>query len=267
MSVAVYAIHHVPKPNLADGTTYVHPIQGGAALLGKRRDIPKGFLRDDTGPEGPEYSARNRTWCDVTAHRWVWRNAVEDRVGVCHYRRFLSPYRLSELIERWPDIKPSNEVYLPPERVREVLASDPSGERLDRMLDAVNFVLPIPRVRPAGQTIMTEYVGMHRGVDWRAMAQALYAVYPDEAESALDYLRVSRVYNHHHIYAAQRRSVSAWYEWLMPVLHETERRVQPPTDQYQARSIGFLAERLWCWWLHFRPLSHIYVPVLIPEGE
>ena len=61
------------------------PMQVGAALTDER--FP-GFIQDDTGEN---ISALNRSYCELTAQYWAWKNCAADYLGFFHYRRFLYP--------------------------------------------------------------------------------------------------------------------------------------------------------------------------------
>ena len=65
----------------------LRPIQVGAALSSER--FP-GFLRDDTGEN---ISHKNRSYCELTAQYWAWKNLTADHYGFFHYRRYLYPDR------------------------------------------------------------------------------------------------------------------------------------------------------------------------------
>ena len=63
----------------------LYPIQVGAALSEVR--FPK-FLYDDTGEN---ISEKNRSYCELTAQYWAWKNVQADYYGFFHYRRYLYP--------------------------------------------------------------------------------------------------------------------------------------------------------------------------------
>ena len=63
----------------------IYPIQVGAALADRHFD---GVLHDDEGTD--QISKLNKSYCEMTAQYWAWKNADADYYGFCHYRRYLS---------------------------------------------------------------------------------------------------------------------------------------------------------------------------------
>lgn len=58
------------------------PIQvGGVHIPGMEN-----ALRDDTGEN---ISNKNRSYCELTALYWGWKNLQADYLGLVHYRRYL----------------------------------------------------------------------------------------------------------------------------------------------------------------------------------
>ena len=61
------------------------PTQVGTALAVNRFSD---FLHDDTGDN---ISVKNRSYCELTAQYWAWKNIEADYYGFFHYRRYLYP--------------------------------------------------------------------------------------------------------------------------------------------------------------------------------
>ena len=61
------------------------PTQVGAALADSH--FP-GFFYDDTDDN---ISLKNRSYCELTAQYWAWKNINADYYGFFHYRRYLYP--------------------------------------------------------------------------------------------------------------------------------------------------------------------------------
>jgi hypothetical protein len=62
---------------------WVVPLHAGAALDGRR-------LAETADDSGDNISARNRSYAELTATYWVWKNTRCRVKGVCHYRRMLA---------------------------------------------------------------------------------------------------------------------------------------------------------------------------------
>jgi len=60
------------------------PIQVGSVLSGKR--LPD-MLHDATGDN---ISEKNKSYCELTAQYWAWKNLDADYYGFFHYRRYMS---------------------------------------------------------------------------------------------------------------------------------------------------------------------------------
>ena len=76
--IACHKPCHIPKNDL------LFPIQVGAAISNNRLE---GMLHDD---EGDNISAKNKSYCELTAQYWAWKNDEADYYGFFHYRRYFS---------------------------------------------------------------------------------------------------------------------------------------------------------------------------------
>ncbi|WP_293845710.1 DUF4422 domain-containing protein [uncultured Parolsenella sp.] len=72
------------KPSELPNNPIYCPVQVGAVFAKKRMS---GMAHDD---EGENISAKNGSYCELTAQYWAWKNLDADYLGLCHYRRFLT---------------------------------------------------------------------------------------------------------------------------------------------------------------------------------
>lgn len=80
MKVTILVCYHKDFPVYRD-PAYT-PIQVGRSLSAVRLDM----IGDDTGDN---ISAKNASFCELTAMYWAWKNLKGvDCIGLCHYRRF-----------------------------------------------------------------------------------------------------------------------------------------------------------------------------------
>lgn len=58
-----------------------------------------GYLRDDVGDN---ISDRNIQYSELTGLYWAWKNASEDLIGLCHYRRYFSKsiFKSTQIIDK-----------------------------------------------------------------------------------------------------------------------------------------------------------------------
>ncbi len=261
----LYAIHHDDYPDLALGAAnYIQPIQAGASLANS--SIPPNFIRDDDDDEN-NLSSRNAIWGELTAHDWIRRHSQEDILGVCHYRRYFSPIDLAGLRAiLGPEASSLN--LLSPEVITEILSLDPDGCNFKSMLKTVDLILSYPLIRPYNSKKWSFQVNYWESVDWRkdwwAMRDAFRSVYPHESSEAAKFLAMGRCINPL-LFIGKRHLIMAFWDWLFPLLFEIEERL-PKKKTF--RPLAILTEAgLFSWWLHSRPVSHVYVPLLIPHDS
>lgn len=260
------------QPSFVPEHPLLVPIQVGAALARER--FP-GFLRDDDGPS--QISARNRSYCELTAMYWAWKNADADFYGFFHYRRYLypdltakGPYRL----ERSPTLE----------------TLDRLGYRdFERLIPKYGIILPkredmrVPVRRHYAQA------SFHHGEDLSLVERILADRRPECVRAAAEYLNGSQCY-FGNIFIMKKEFFLDYCAWLFPILEEFDARAD--TSGYspqEARVNGYLAERLlgvYTLWLrqrgfrkilelprvHFVPqekdyLRQSFVNALLPPGS
>ncbi len=263
----VYCCHHRAYPNLAEDISYIKAIQGGAAVKSDAPDIlnetPPGFLRDDFGEGAKEISLRNPYWSELTVHHWIWRNSLDELMGVCHYRRFFSPFSREELGNKLGvDAHPY--LYMADQEIKDILALDPLGENLFKKFETVDIILPTPTLTQKSMDEM--YFDVHPATHWNTMRKVFQEMYPVEWRSAYRFFECNEVFFRHIMFIGRRSYIVAFYDWLFPLLFELEKQLVFSHNEidHQRRAVAFLAERMFNWWLHSRPVAQAFVPLLFP---
>lgn len=202
--VCIYVVHSASDAQLNEKgkiREYEIPIQAGAALT----DEKAWPVRDN---QGENISKKNRQYCELTALYWIWKNAMSEYTGLCHYRR---RFEISdELMRRLPD----------------------SGIDVVVTVPVLNF----PDVRQ-------QYSADHAEKDWDIMLKAVDAICPDYNEAA-DSVQKGNYYYAYNMFIARREVLDQYCKWLFPILQFCEDRIGQKNDLYQNRYPGFLAERL-----------------------
>lgn len=178
---------------------YLTPLMVGAAL--KSEDF--GYQRDD---DGENISAKNPNYCELTGLYWIWKNAKDDILGLCHYRRYFD-----------------NEV----DYVSELKSYD--------------VILPEALYFPVSQKI--SYCCYHQREDFTILRKAVKDVSPDYLP-AFDKVMAGNVISPYNMFIARREFVDGYCSWLFGVLSEAEKNVKISPYSYQQRVFGFMSERL-----------------------
>lgn len=214
------------KPETVPEHPLLVPLQVGAALADTH--FP-GFLHDDVGDN---ISEKNRSYCELTAQYWAWKNVEADYYGFFHYRRYL-----------YPDEKARR-----PYRIERA----PTGKLLDR-LGYEGFARLIEQhdlIVPKGENmyvpVREHYADapFHHRKDLELAEQIVKERHPEMAEAMEQYLSGTVCY-FGNIFIMRREMFQDYCGWLFPILEEFERRAD--TSAYapqERRVVGYLAERL-----------------------
>lgn len=227
MDIFIFIAMHRDYPT-PDDPLYV-PVQVGAAL----RDCDPRSCRDDTGIH---ISEKNKSFCELTAMYWAWKNASADYVGLCHYRRYFrgknGPLRLDE--------------------ARALLHTAP-------------LLLPKQR-RYWIESNYSQYVHAHHAQDLILTRQILAEQGDAQVLAAYDQV-MRRTHGHRfNMFLMRRDLFDAYCAWLFPILFELESRLDTSAyDAYSRRVYGFVAERLLDVWLETQNLPYRELPCYFTE--
>lgn len=219
------------------------PIQVGAALADGHFS---GFLHDDAGDN---ISGKNRSYCELTAQYWAWKNMRVDYYGFFHYRRYL-----------YPDMRAKR-----PYRIER----EPTLPLLDKLGYAA-FADLIPQydlILPKGEDMhvpVREHYAQapfHHGKDLDLTEQIVWERHPEVGEAAEQYLSGTTCY-FGNIFIMKQRVFQDYCGWLFPILEEFDRRADTSGYGSQERRVeGYLAERLLgVYAVHHRELKTLELP-------
>ena len=208
--VATHKSYWMPEDDL-----YL-PVQVGTSLH-ERID---GYAHDD---EGDSISEKNPRYCELTALWWGWRNLSCDWLGLAHYRRHFAG--VGE---------------------RGVLTHAEAAD----LFKHGEVVVTRPR-KYYIETIASHYTHTfdHDGSQLDALRHAVDAVSPKR----VSYLDAFLGQTHGHMFnmfIMPREVLDPYCTWLFDVLDVAEKRIDfSGMDDFQARCMGRLAERLLDPWL------------------
>lgn len=202
------------------------PIQVGAALSDAHF---KGFLHDDTGEN---ISLRNRSYCELTAQYWAWKNVKADYYGFFHYRRYL-----------YPDIN-AKQPYIIKKEANTTLLDKLGYDRFAELVRQYDLIVPIGENMYVPVQKHYANAPFHHEKDLELVENIVKGYYPEMTNAIEEYLSGSICY-FGNIYIMKRRIFNEYCNWLFPVLEDFDKRVD--TSGYSAqeqRVDGYLAERL-----------------------
>ncbi|MCA8883535.1 MAG: DUF4422 domain-containing protein [Rhodobacteraceae bacterium] len=215
-------------------TDLLRPVHVGRA--GAAAPLP-GMIGDDTGPN---ISARNAQWCELTALYWMWKNVSAQQYGLMHYRRLFN-------------FRPGAD-----SRSRNFETADAKAHRRFGWNDAAiraacaraDIILLEPRdVHPTGvpgmiQTNRQMYARDHHARDLDA-AEAVIARDHPEYLPAFQQVMTATTLSYGNLMIMTAPHFQRYCAWLFDILEQLDAQGgREDYDAYQRRVWGFLSERL-----------------------
>ena len=187
---------------------------------------------------GINISDRNKSFCELTAQYWAWKNTSYSIYAFVHYRRFFQA----------PD---------PPEKGKSEIIPE---KKLFGLLSECDVVLakPVCSLR----TVRDTYGAVHGFSDLDNLRTLIASVCPDYLDP-FDKVMNSHSFSPFNMYAMNADHFNQYMEWLFSLLFEFEKQIDiERRDVYNTRVFGFLAERLLNVWINKNNLKVSYLPVL-----
>lgn len=233
--IKIFVVCH--KPSYVPKNPYLYPIQVGTALASNKL---LGMLHDD---EGDNISNKNKTYCELTAQYWAWKNMEADYYGFFHYRRYFSFDPDANKEDMWGNIvyekiseEAIREMKLNPEEMKELITKydviSVKGRKYPEQEEKIN--------------IYEEYgkaVFQHRE-DLDETLKVLINKYPKFSETVKEYMK-SGVAHECNMFIMKKEIYKQYCSWLFDILFEVEKQIDTTfysVEEY--RVMGYLAERL-----------------------
>ena len=256
------------------------PVQAGRAL-----HTPLPYAGDDSGEN---ISARNRTFCELTALYWAWKNLSDaDAVGLCHYRRYLAGTGRGRFTKAAagksaagaaaahgaePENRPSagNPGFPGAEAMgsafRKKAARILTAAEAEALLEQTPVLLPKKRNYMI-ETGYSQYVHAHHEEDLILTRRILEERYP-ACVPAFDRTLARRKGHRFNMFVMRRDLLDRYCGWLFEILFTLEERLDVSAySDYDRRVFGFVAERLLDVWLETEGIPYRELPVLHLESQ
>lgn len=218
--VACHQPFFVPEHRL------LSPIQVGAALAEEHFER---FLYDDAGEN---ISEKNRSYCELTAQYWAWKNVDADYYGVFHYRRYLYP----DYKERRP--------YRIKGEVKSIVLERLGFDRMAHLIPEYDLIAP--KAENMYVPVREHYAEapFHYKKDLELVETIVREQHPEMTQAMEGYLSGSMCY-FGNIYIMSKAVFHEYCAWLFPILEEFDRRADlSGYSPQELRVDGYLAERL-----------------------
>lgn len=226
------------KPCKLIHTDIITPIQVGTALNGS---FSEEILHDNTGDN---ISEKNKSYCELTAQYWAWKNHDADYYGFMHYRRYFS-----FADEALPEDAWGNIVY-PYINDHFVDSLNLKDDKIRSVIEGTDIISVTPqntRQLDHSLNVYTQYKKSryHLIKDLDLVISIINELYPDFSDVTRRYLKGTTSY-FCNMFILRKDLFMQYSEWLFTILEEFEKRSHlSDYDFNEYRVIGFLAERLW----------------------
>jgi len=232
----LYVVTHKEYKSKVKKSNIYQDILVGAAL---GNNGPEHCINDN---EGENISAKNQSFCELTALYWIWKNSDERVVGLEHYRRYLVKNGSHEVLDQ------------------KTITDD---------LKQNDIILPQPLIYggkiKVGKTAAQWFGDCHDPLIWTLSRDIMNKSCPEYVPD-LDWFSYQLVGYCFNMFISNKEIIDEYCEWLFPILFELEKEVDISRyDSYNKRMFGFLSERLFNVWLHHNKLTIKEYPFYMTE--
>lgn len=223
-NLAIYMATHSEKCSHVSDEDYIIPIQVGKAL--NNLCIEK--VNDNTGDN---ISEKNRTYCELTALYWMWKNTNHKYIGLYHYRRRF----------------------------------DINREKILTVLNDDDIILPKKKIFKI--SLKEQYIREHSEHDWYILMNVLKELYPKYYEFANKVFEKNKIYRFN-MFIMKKDMFDKYCEWVFPILDKVEKSISvKEKNSYQKRYAGFMSERLFTLYVFYNKFKIYEAGLMFSERK
>lgn len=201
--IEMFVAMHKPGPLLKGN--YI-PIHVGRAVSQYKGEM-LGMIGDDTGKN---ISSKNPSYCEMTAHYWIWKNVKDtEYVGLCHYRRYFG--------------------------------IDVTEENINHLMQDVDVILVEPSFYvDSVYSYFAKFIGAENVTILSLVMKKLYPDYFETLEKICDGIK----FHPFNMLICRKSLFDQYCEWLFSILEECEKYIKPAPYTNANRALAYMAEMI-----------------------
>lgn len=166
-----------------------------------------GVIGDDTGDN---ISCKNPSYCEMTAHYWIWKNVKDTEfVGLCHYRRYFS--------------------------------LDVTEENINQLMQDVDVILVEPsHYVDSVYSYFAKFIGAENMTILSLVMKKHYPDYFETLEKITDGIK----FHPFNMLICRKSLFDQYCEWMFSILEECEKYIKPAPYSNAQRTLAYMAEML-----------------------
>lgn len=237
ISAKIFVINH--KNFFVPVHSLLYPIQVGAAYTSEHFH---GMLYDNNGSN---ISLKNKSYCELTALYWAWKNCQADYFGFFHYRRYLS-FEINNLVDLTDINQKLPLAYrifsIPDDKTLGNLGFD--EEVMNEIITSFDVIAPVAEEMYVSAYNHYEQCSFHHIEDLNLVLRIITEKYAHFLSAVTEYMNSTQLY-FGNIFIMKRKLFYDYCNWLFDILAEFDRRTD--FSKYSGKSCrvdGYLGERL-----------------------
>ena len=215
---------------------------------------------DDT--TGDSISVMNPYFCELTGLYWVWKNWMPklketELIGFCHYRRFFSPNGKIEKYEEIENLETDKLLLKLQESPNDVVLSEQISFPIRQHWFSLSKKLRKIKLPWKKLSLLEQYGLEHEPSDLLLAMDLL----PNQHRLNFEQYMHGGQFAPYNMFITSAEIANHYFEILFPWLLELQQKMDMTNrSPYQARAIGFIAERFCSYYFstYHRP---VFVPV------